>query len=478
MAHAPRPPIDGRLLLRIAAAVLSVGLFCGCGHGQTSLLEQIKEHRRLVVVTRNSPTTYYEGPHGPAGLEYELARRFARRLDAELEIVIPEHFDEILPMVASGAAHVAAAGLTVTFPRLNRVRFGPSYQEITQQLVYRLGGPRPRTIEDLVDRDLRVVAGSSHAERLEGLSHEYPGLQWTADRGLEIEELLHLVWMQLIDYTVADSNEVALNRRFYPELRVAFDLTGPQSLAWAFAPGDDRSLYNAAVEFFEQLEKTGQLERLLERYYGYVRTFDYVDTRTYLRHIEQRLPRYRPIFELAARRSRLDWHLLAAIGYQESHWRPQAKSPTGVRGIMMLTLRTARQLNVESRLDPRQSILGAARYLSSLKGRLPDRIPEPDRTWMALAAYNVGFGHLEDARMLTQRGGGDPDNWVDVKRTLPLLTQRQWYEQTRHGYARGREPVRFVENVRRYHDLLVSIQERNQSHAPHGVAAASPTGQP
>lgn len=446
----------------------------GCDQQPRNHLERIKARGELVVVTRNSPTTYYIGPTGPAGLEYELASRFAEHLGVELRLVVPERFEQILPMVARGEADLAAAGLTATDSRRELVRFGPTYQEITQQVVYRRGSRRPRDIGDLVGGQLEVVAGSSHAEHLQELTAEHPELTWRNNSELDSEELLYLVAQQLIDYTVADSNEVALNQRFYPELRVAFDLTDPQPLAWALPPGDDDSLLEEIRRFFAQLRDDGTLEQLLERYYGHVARFDYVGTRLYLRHIKQRLPKYREAFEQAAAENGLDWRLLAAMGYQESHWNPRARSPTGVRGIMMLTQVTAAQLDVDNRLDPFQSIAGGARYFRIVKDKLPERIREPDRTWMALAAYNVGFGHLEDARKLTEARGGDPDKWVDVKKTLPLLSQRKWYKKTRYGYARGREPVRYVENVRSYYDLLVWSLEREESYTATPEAPPAP----
>ena len=149
------------------------------------------------------------------------------------------------------------------------------------------------------------------------------------------------------------------------------------------------------------------------------------------------------------------------MSYQESHWNPRARSFTGVRGMMMLTLRTAKELGVKNRLDPKQSIFGGAKYLAKLRKRMPDNIAEPDRTWMALAAYNVGYGHLTDARKLTKLDGGDSTRWMDVKDYLPRLSQKRYYKQTRHGYARGNEPVSYVQNIRRYFDVLVWNEANN-----------------
>jgi membrane-bound lytic murein transglycosylase F len=168
------------------------------------------------------------------------------------------------------------------------------------------------------------------------------------------------------------------------------------------------------------------------------------------------------LFKAEANKYNIDWRLLAAIGYQESHWRSEAVSPTGVKGLMMLTKKTAKQLGIKDRTDPAQSIAGGALYFKQRLKKIASHIQEPDRTWFALASYNVGFGHLKDAQKLTKNNQGNPDKWMDVRKTLPLLSQKKWYKQTRYGYARGKEPVRYVENIRSYYDLLIWLTEENQ----------------
>jgi membrane-bound lytic murein transglycosylase F len=451
--------------MRLLLAFLPL-LIAGCDLIPKTQLEQVQDRGVLRVLTRNSATTYYEGPYGPAGVEYDLAEGFARYLGVKLHIQVPDNLSEILQGIQSGGADMAAAGLTATDERRQQFNFSSSYQRITPQLVYRIGTPAPQNLGDL-HGSFEVVADSSHAERLRALREEYPDMSFTENNELESEQLLGLVWDEVIDYTVADSNEVAFSRRFYPELRVAFDISKPQPLAWAFPPGDDHSLVDKANEYLRKQRENGHLDRLLEKYYGYVADFDYVGTRRYLQHIDQRLPRYQSWFEKAGKDTGIDWRLLAAIGYQESHWNPKAVSPTGVRGLMMLTQDTMKQLGIDkSRHDPEASIEGGARYIKRVKKRLPKRIKNPDRTWMALAAYNIGFGHLEDARVLTQEDGADPDKWIDVKKYLPRLSQKKWYRKTRHGYARGQEPVRYVENIRSYYDILVWFTEREHPPRP------------
>ena len=443
----------------IAAAII-LSLSLSTCHRTPSLLEQIQQQNQLIVITRNSSTTYFEGPDGPTGFEYELAKRFADYIGVELHIVVPPNFNDILPLIALGDAHIAAAGLTITDKRKEKVRFGPVYNTITSQLVYRSGSVRPKSLADL-NGTLEVIAGSSQEERLEELKHQYPNLKWQSNTGQDGEELLAMVWQQLIDYTVVKSSELSVNRHFYPELSPAFDLAEPESIAWAFPKSSDDSLYMAAVTFFNKIKRNGTLAQLIERYFGHVEDFDYVGTRRYQAHVEQRLPSYKDLFIEAGATVGMDWRLLAAIGYQESHWDPDAVSPTGVRGLMMLTQDAARELGIEDRDDPEQSIRGGAEYLSRMRENISDRVPEPDRTWFALAAYNVGLGHLEDARILTVKNKGDPDKWLDVKKNLPLLSKEKWFQQTRHGYARGREPVRYVENIRTYYDILVWLTEQN-----------------
>lgn len=441
---------------------------------QRSQLEQVQHDGVLRVITRNSPTTYFIGADGPAGMEYELAADFADYLGVKLELMLPLQNGDIVPMIRHGRADLAAAGLAATELRSKQLRFATPYLQIRQQLIYRSGAGKPDTLAEL-DGKLGVVAGSSHAELLQHLQPEYPQLQWATFPDKAQHELLEMISNGELDYAVVNSNEFSHARRFYPNIAVAFDLTGELDVGWAFAKQGDSSLYLAAQRYFRELQESGELERLRASYYTHSRQYDYVDARTFLERIAERLPRYRPHFRAAAEATGFDWRLLAALSYQESHWEPDALSPTGVRGMMMLTQNTAARVGVEDRTDPVQSIHGGARYLREVVGKIPERIPNPDRLWFALAAYNIGFGHLEDARILTESQGGDPDSWADVRERLPLLSQKKWYEQTEHGYARGHEPVAFVRNIRRYYDVLVWLDEqRKPGSQPRPPQLASP----
>lgn len=426
-----------------------------------SLLAQIKADGQLVVITRNSPTTYYEETDGPAGLEYEMAKMFAEELGVELTLLIPESLNDLLNKITDNTAHIAAAGLTITKERKKHYRFGPPYQEITEQLVYNAANRRPRNLSQLDNGTLEVVSNSSHEERLKYLQAVVKNLNWKSNGALESEELLQMVSDNIIEYTIADSNEFALNQRFFINLRTAFDISEPQLLAWVLPKSEDDSLYLAVQKFFKKIKKNGELNRMIERAYGHIEDFDYVGTKIFMRHIETRLPKYLTMFEEAAIENGVDWRLIAAMGYQESHWDADAISPTGVRGIMMLTLKTARELKVANRRDPQSSIYGGAKYFTKTLERMDESIPQPDRTWMAMAAYNVGYSHLQDARKIARKLDKNPNLWIDVKQVLPLLAKKKWHKDTRYGYARGWEPVNYVENVRSYYDILKWIDDNN-----------------
>ncbi len=431
----------------------------------TPLLDQIKQNGELMVITRNSATTYYEDKDGFTGFEYDLVTMFAEELGVKVKFIIPDKFSDTFPMLLDGKAHFVAAGLTITPNRKTLVRFGPGYHTITQQLIYKMGYKKPQKLEDTIGGLFEVVAGSSHEEELLRHKKEIPGLDWISNSELGSEELLNLVWEGILDYTIADSNEVSINKHFYPELAVAFDLTEPEELAWAFPHSEDSSLYDAARNFFHRMKLTGKLDRLMERYYGKTRNIGFVGTNTFKFHSEERLPKYAAYFKQAAKTHDFDWKLIAAMAYQESHWDPDAVSPTGVRGIMMLTNDTAQELGVDDRVDPKQSIFGGTEYLRKIEKKIPERIQGKDRLWLSLAAYNIGYGHLEDARIIAQRMGLSPDKWDDVRRALPLLSQEKYYKDAKHGYARGREPVTYVENIRTYYNLLswINLQKAQKN---------------
>lgn len=429
-------------------------------------MQQIRDVGELRVVTRNTPTTYFNGPDGPAGPEFDLVSGLAERLGVALKIETVDNVSEIVPRLISGEAHMAAAGLSMTESRREYLSFGHPYDSVDMHLIYKLGSGRPRSVADIAGFKIEVVASSSHSDMMASLSEIYPGIEWSANADLEVTDLLAKVAEGEIDFTIADSTEFNIQRHFYPELRVALDLEIGDSIAWAFKRKDADSLLKVADEYIIDSERSGLVAQIHDRYFGYTERFDYAGTRAFVRHFDVRLPRYRPMFEEAASAHDLDWRLLAAIGYQESHWRSHAVSPTGVRGIMMLTEATADYLDIDDRMDPETSIFGGAEFFARQVERIPDSVQEPDRTWMALAAYNVGFYHIKDAQQIVEWQGGDPNKWIDVSNALPLLAKQKWYSRVPYGYARGWEPVLYVNNIRSYYNILRWITDDSAEGEP------------
>jgi len=451
------------------AVVSACALLASCNHSPsatTPLLAKVRADGKLRVVTRNAATTYYLGPRGPLGPEYELAQNFAKDLGVELEIYSVDSLTDLFQDLTDGRADIAAAHITITPARAEVMRFGPVYQEISQLVLYRKGTHRPERPEDLVGQRIAVVAGSSYVQTLTQLQSKLPDLHWTEVPDTSIDSLLQQISHGDVDITVADSSAFELKTNAYPGVRVGFELKSGDQIAWAFRKDNDVSLYDAARTYFARLQDNGQLQAMLRRYYDREKRVDHLSARSFIQHVEKRLPSYRSVFEDVAEETGVEWRLLAAMAYQESHWDPSAVSRTGVRGMMMLTQATADELGLEDREDVHQSILGGARYFLAVKDKIPTRIAEPDRTFMALAAYNCGFGHLEDARVLTQMHGRNPDSWSDVREHLPLLADERWYTRLKRGYARGGESVAFVRNIRSYYDMLLWMAPKESKVEP------------
>ncbi|SDH61003.1 membrane-bound lytic murein transglycosylase MltF [Pseudomonas panipatensis] len=436
-------------------------LLSGCSEAKVpTALERVQKDGVLRVITRNSPATYFQDRNGDTGFEYELAKRFADHLGVKLEIETADNLDDLYDKLSQpDGPSLAAAGLTPGGARDAQVRFTHSYLDVTPQVVYRNGDPRPTRPEDLVGKRIMVLKGSSHAAQLAELKKRYPKLQYQESDADEMVDLLGKVDVGEIDLTLIDSNELAMNQVYFPNVRVAFDLGDARGLAWALPLGSDNSLFDEVNKFLDKTKQDGTLQNLKDRYYGHVDVLGYVGAYTFAQHLQQRLPRYEQHFRQSAQNLQMDWRLLAAIGYQESMWQPDATSKTGVRGLMMLTNRTAQAMGVSNRLDAKQSIQGGSKYFGQVKDELPGSIKEPDRTWFALASYNIGSAHLDDARKLAEQEGLNPNKWLDVKKMLPRLSQKQWYRKTRNGYARGGETVHFVQNIRRYYDILTWVTQ-------------------
>ncbi len=412
----------------------------------------IKASGVLKVLTINSETTYYENRDGEGdGIEYVMVKDFAKRHNLKLEVIVKNSVADLFDNLNSGRGDLIAAGITITEKRKRDFIFGPSYQTEQQQLVCQKG-INPKNLNELQNFEVAVGAKTSYHERLIHLSQEYEGLRWRVLYDVTTPELFKQIQEGLIDCTIADSGTVKVYRRYFPDLSVPLDLGSPQEVAWVFR-ANQHDLKDQVSQWFSTV-KTNKLSKWKKDFFFFVNNFDPFDIKKLLERIESRLPKFEAVIKQAALEIGWDWTLLAAIAYQESHWNPKAKSPTGVRGIIMLTKNTAKAMGLKNRLDPVKSILAGAKYLKNLENRIPTYIPQPDRKWMTLASYNVGYAHIRDARGVAAWYNENPNTWAGLREVLPHLSTKKIYTRLPHGYARGLEPVLYVSRIRNYHDVI------------------------
>jgi membrane-bound lytic murein transglycosylase F len=410
-------------------------------------------------------------------LEYELSKAFASYLNVELEMRPMESTDTLFDALDEHKIDIAAANLFYQTDKAEHFQLGPSYYSASWQLAYRKGENRPRSLAQINDT-LVIPESSELVQILKDAQLKHPKLRWRVDKKLTQEELLLQVAEGKIAYTLANSLDISATQQIKPQIAVAFDLTDEMSVHWYLSNNSSNELQSALLDFMNTAIDSGLIANIEEKYFNHFRQFDYVDTKSYLNSIEAILPKFEPLF--TKHKGNLDWRLLAAIAYQESHWNPDATSPTGVRGMMMLTKDTAERMKITDRTDPEQSIKAGSEYLHWLIEQIPDSINNDDRIWFALAAYNMGLGHLLDARRLTKSLGGNADNWLDVKKNLPLLAEKRYYTNLKYGYARGYEAVQYVENIRRYMNSIMNYYrvQQNQSDKNEDVNNNSSTNSP
>ena len=436
-----------------------VGIIClimlvqGCADGAD--LPPLEDARELVVLTRNTPTTYYFDGDRASGFDYALTRQFAQQHNMKLRIKVAFSLPELFTMLENGEGHMAVAGLSQSPGR--DARFAASIPYLHQQalVVYKSGESRPRSLSDLMARDLVVVAGSAHVEMLAHLQASLPELTWREVHAADSLEVMQLVSEGLAELTIVDSVEFDIQQRLFPRLVAALELGNTTPVVWYLPKGAaSEPALDKVNRFLTAAKQSGDLAHLERLHFGQFEHASRLGSLTFQRKMRSELPQWQNLMAQVAREYQMDWRLLAAMAYQESHWDPSATSHTGVRGMMMLTQVTAEELGVGDRTDAGESLRGGARFFKDLLRRLPADIAQPDRTSMALAAYTIGMGHLEDARVLTEKSGGDPHLWPDVRAHLPKLQNPDIFPMTRFGFAEGNQAVTYVDNIRHYEGIL------------------------
>ncbi len=428
-------------------------MFQGCQRAPgVSSLDSILKSGKIKVLTRNNANCYYlyRGEH--LGFEHDMAKAFAEHLGVDLEIQVAPKWQDMIPSVLRGECAFVAAGMTATPARARQVAFSDGYMTTSQHIVVHRKNRRIQNAEDLAGRTVHVRRGTSYHERLLELQSQGIDLDLALYDDVPTEEFVRMTAEKEIEVTVADLHIARLNRRYYPSIFISGAIGEERQVAWALHPQAKR-LLKEMNSFFEIIRKNGKYKEIYERYYSGTDKFDFVDLRQFHRRLKSRLPKYRRLIEKYASAHGFDWRWIAAQIYQESHFDPQAKSPAGAKGLMQLTTSTAKDLGVRNRSDPRSSIRAGIAYLKTLYDCF-DEAQGRDRLFLAMASYNVGKAHVFDARKIAVEMGLDPNKWDSVKKALPLLRFSSYYQRANYGYCRGTEPVRYIERIKLYFDIL------------------------
>lgn len=430
-----------------------------------TILDKIKKKKLLDVIILNSPTTYYTGNDGPTGFEYTLISDFAKSINVDLNLTVVTTIREALQKTREGIGDITVAGLTVTKKRQAEYKFGPQYATVQEQLIcsseLRKTKKFPHSFEDMVNLNILVGKDTSYESTLNDIKSKISNFDFNTTTEYSTEQLLDLTQQRKIDCTVSDSTIFMINQRYYPKLVKALVLSKRKGLAWIIRKGDN-SLNEALYKWLNKFDRSGKMDELQDHYFEFLSIFDYYDTEVFYKRLKTRLPKYKKYFMDAGKKYNIPWIILAAVSYQESYWNPKATSKTGVRGMMMLTNRTAKLLGVKNRLNPKESIYGGAKYLRTIEKRLPPEIKDLNRWYFTLASYNVGYGHILDAQILARKLNKNPYSWIDIKDVLPLLSHRRYFKDLKHGYARGEEPVKYADSIHTYYDIIIKYEKQEE----------------
>ncbi len=415
-------------------------------------VEKIQKTGVLRLITNKAINTYYYYDGKPTGFEYDLAKEFANFLNVELDVVAPG-WNNMFTYLDEDKGDFIAAGMTITKERLEKVIFSIPYMTIQQRIVHHKLVFGPKNIDDLTFRTVHIRRGTSYQSRLEEIRRSGVYFNYILHDNTPTQELIRMVHDREVRLTVSDSNIAFLNQRYYPDIRIGIPIQEKESLAWAVRK-DDYEMLKAINGFILHAMQDGTLKQIKDKYYANIEDSDLFDIKLFHQRIKTRLPKYKKIIIEESGKYDFDWRLVAAVIYQESHFNPNARSFTNVRGLMQVTSATAEEMGISNRLNPRESIEAGIKYLDKMVKKFDYLDNEYEKMIFALASYNIGYGHVTDAIKIARQKGLDTTKWQNLKTILPLLSKSKYYKKTKYGYARGWEPVLYVERILTYFDIL------------------------
>ncbi len=450
------------IVFRLCAALFMFLFVVGISPLPTTL-ELIKTRGYLTVVALAQDGQVSDRTL-PQSFSGEITHLLSENLGVATHVIWATSQDDAFARLRRHEADIALTSMISQDPGLMNIRYSKTYQDVSLQLIQKIQPHHDADLE-LANGDyasllrhakIAVYAQSNEAQLAKQLQEQLPGIQLQIiPDNRRFSTLLDLVSGQQADFALVNASAFAEHRALHTDLRVVMNLSHAARLAWAFAPGSDTSFYNRAQLFLQQRNDDGTLKRMAA-FYKPEQHSDRREAHGFNYDLRSRLPVYAGLFQSYAKKYHLDWHVIAAIAYQESHWHPDAVSPAGASGMMMLMAPTAASLGVHNRQNANESIRAGCNYFRMLVDSLPDDVKEPDRTWMALAAYNKGPGYLQKARQLTQKQHRNPDLWSDVREVMAGLGHHHATDDDTETDATPHSQVlAYVSQVKRYYDTLL-----------------------
>lgn len=402
--------------------------------------------------TRISLLAYFDDGASEIGVEYQLLQQFCEQNDLQLQVLVYPNNSEMFSALELGRIDVAGGHLTITEKRQQRFNFSRPFAHSSIKVVTWSKWKNIKSLADLKHAKGAIVADSSYQEFIQQQDIQFEHL--SDDNQKNLFELIGMVSKKQLDFTLADSEIIEIYDKFFPNLLFPLQLTEPTGIAFALNRTDSHRLKQRLDLMLEKTQVDGRLQQFREQIIQQIPKLKTTQTIAFLTYLYTRWSNLRTLFKQTAAQHDFNFLLLAAISYQESHWNSKAVSPTGVRGLMMLTQRTAKEVGISDRNDPQQSLIGGIRYFKKLYAKFPERISPQDRIAFALASYNMGYRHLEDARILTQRNHKDPDLWTAVEPFLRQLNQPKIGKTLKWGVADGETAANYVNNIFTYWQML------------------------
>lgn len=410
-------------------------------------LPALKSKRKVLrVLTRNSPATYFIWRGQLMGFEYDLIEDFAKQHDLRIEMIVPPNWGDLIPWLKQGRGDVIAASMTILPERQKQgVAFSQPYNYVSEMLVARKKD-KVASLDDLTARTIVASPSSSYWQTLTRLRKQIAFVLQPAPESMATSEIIAKVAAGEYDLTVADSNLVDLELTWRNDIKAPFALGERVAIGWAVARHTPK-LLEAINNYFEKTYRGTFYNLTYQKYFK--------NTRAVRGHVKFRaaktgqLSPYDDAVRRFSKRYGFDWRLITAQMYQESRFNPNARSWAGARGLMQVMPRTARELGFANISNPAAGIHAGVKYLSWLRDQFETEVPNAERNWFSLAAYNAGWGHVWDARELASQFGLDRDRWFGhVERAMLALSNPKYYRSARYGYVQGSQPVDYVHAIR------------------------------